>query len=103
MITIRLKIMKRLLDWNDNFKGQPQNISESICNNIAQELNFCWLDSHDKLLSKRSIIEGDQNQVAVFSLEHFSNLTRSAWDYQNARNQSAKAGRLIKNEPQWFS
>ena len=26
----------------------------------------------------RSIIEGDQNQVAVFSLEHFSNLTRSA-------------------------
>ena len=30
-----------------------------------------------------SVIEGDQNQVAVFSLEHFSNLTRSAWAYEN--------------------
>ena len=33
-----------------------------------------------------SIIEGDQNQVAVFSLEHFSNSTRSAWAHENARN-----------------
>ena len=52
---------------------------------------------------KRSTIEGDQNQVAAFSLEYFSNLTRSAWAYENASNQSAKAGRLIKNEPHAFS
>ena len=31
-----------------------------------------------------SIIEHDHNQVAVFSLEHCSNLTCSAWAYQNA-------------------
>ena len=46
---------------------------------------YCW-----------SIIEGDQNQVAAFSLEYFSNLTRSALAYENASNHGAKAGRLIK-------
>ena len=50
-----------------------------------------------------SIIEGDQNQVAVSSLEYFLNLTRSAWAYENASNHGAKAGRLIKNEPHAFS
>ena len=51
----------------------------------------------------RNIIEGDQNQVAVFPLEHFWSLTRTAWAYENASNQSAKAGWLIKNEPHAFS
>ena len=44
-------------------------------------------------MSERSIIEGDQNQVAAFSLEYFSNLTRSAWAYENA------CGSFLINRP----
>ena len=43
--------------------------------------------------STGSIIEGDQNQVAAFSLEYFSNLTRSAWAYENA------SGSFLINRP----
>ena len=41
----------------------------------------------------RNIIEGDQNQVAVFSLEYFLNLTRAAWAYENAY------GSFLINQP----
>ena len=51
----------------------------------------------------RSIIEVDQIQVAAFSLEHFSYLTRSPWANENASIKCAKAGRLIKNEPHYLA
>ena len=38
----------------------------------------------DQSINSRNIIKGDQNQVDAFSLEYFSNLSRSAWAYENA-------------------
>ena len=54
------------------------------------EKRLCEIDK-----SRRSIIEGDQNQVAVFSLEHFSNLTCSAWAFKNAKILKRKNSHLI--------
>ena len=47
----------------------------------------------------QGIIEGDQIQVAAFSLEYFSILTGLPLANKNASIKNAKVGRLIKNEP----
>ena len=49
------------------------------------------------------IIEGDQIQVAAFSLEYFSYLTCLPWANEHASIKSAKSGRLIKNEPHYWA
>ena len=40
-------------------------------------------------------MEGDQIQMAAFSLDYFSYLTGLPWANENASIKSAKAGRLI--------
>ena len=58
-------------------------------------------------LSKLSICEGiiedDQIELAAFSLECFSYLTGLVTANKNAGSKSAKARRLIKNEPCYWT
>ena len=55
-----------------------------------EKIGICFnTENHSSI--KWSIIEGDQNQVATFSLENFSNLTR--WAYENV------CGSFLINRP----
>ena len=71
----------------------------NITINEEQELKGAksiWVDSYSEGLtnfnnSNRSIIEHVHNQMAVFTLGHCSNLTRSAWAYQNAEKSERQS------------
>ena len=56
-----------------------------------------------KVVTIHGIIEGDQIQVATFSLDYFLNLTRSPWANENASINNPKAGLLIKNEQHYWA